>query len=662
MKEVYVQQPLFGVKSGWRPPNLSDLPSWSGAKRIAFDVETNDEHLRKLGPGVRRGGYIVGISYKIEGGPGHYLPMRHHGGDNLDPKQVLRYVKDNAKYFDGELVGANLPYDLDYSEEAEVVWPKVKWFRDVQVADPLIFELHQHYSLEEICRRWGVPGKDETHLRAAADAHGVDPKSELWKLAARHVGLYGEGDTDRPLLVLRKQEERIEKLGLRKVYDLESRLLPVLVKMRRRGVRVDLEKLEAIKQWAANQERACCAEIHRLTGRRFGLGDVGKPKVLAPLLAELGISVGKTATGLDQIDKGVLAGIDHPIARAIERGRKVNKLRTTFVDSIERYQTNGRIHCTINQLRGARDFEADGSKGAKFGRCSCSDPNMQQQPSRDDFAKMWREIYIPEEGTLWTSCDFSQQEPRMAIHFSIAAGPSRIGRFAYEAALAMARRYAEDPSTDFHRAVVEATGNKVTRTDAKPIGLGRMYGMGEAKLCDTLGLPTVDAIYDPVAYEKVYQDMEPDRFHALAVKAETYVFRAAGPEGRRLLTQFDNAAPYLGRLAKACEKAAKTRGEIRTLYKRICHFPELGAGKYQWVHKALNRVIQGSSGDQMKQALVDMDAAGLFLQLQIHDEATLSCKDEAEAKRAGEIMENAVPLNLPFKCSVKTGINWGMAA
>src|SRR5690554_742625 len=114
---MFGQLPLFLPDSDWTAPAMSDLPTSWGSGQVGIDCETRDELLTKLGPGVRRGGYIAGISFAIEDGPRFYLQIRHGGGGNLDPQQVLSYIRDQAKRFDGILVGANLGYDLDFLAE-----------------------------------------------------------------------------------------------------------------------------------------------------------------------------------------------------------------------------------------------------------------------------------------------------------------------------------------------------------------------------------------------------------------------------------------------------------------------------------------------------------------------------------------------------------------
>src|SRR5687768_9045230 len=216
-----IQLPLFEPPATWRPPAMESLPDWTSAKRVAVDVETKDEHLKALGIGVRRGGYITGVSFAIEDGPKHYLPIRHAGGDNLDAVQVVRYLRAQAKVFKGDLVGANLSYDMDYMLEEGIDWKLVRYWRDIQVAAPLIYELHDSFSLQNICLRLGLPGKDENVLKEAARAYNVDPKKGMWQLPGRYVGQYAEADVDQPLAVLRKQERLIDDEDLWDIYNLE---------------------------------------------------------------------------------------------------------------------------------------------------------------------------------------------------------------------------------------------------------------------------------------------------------------------------------------------------------------------------------------------------------------------------------------------------------
>ncbi|MCK9514429.1 MAG: DNA polymerase [Pigmentiphaga sp.] len=649
-----MQFPLFTtVQSTWTPPDLNALPSWEGAKRVAIDCETRDPDLKKLGPGAGRrpNSYITGISFAIEDGPGGYLPIRHEGGDNLPVEAVLRYFRDQAKVFTGDIVGANLPYDLDFLAGDGIEFSRARFFRDIQIADPLICELHDSYSMQAIAQRWGFDGKNEAMLRAAASDYKIDPKKDMWKLPARFVGAYAEEDTRLPLNILRRQEREIDDQDLWRVYDLESRLLPVLTKLRRRGVRIDTDRLEQIERWAYAKEAEALARVRAATGVKIAVGDVWKPEALAPALEYIGIRLNKTSTGKPSIDKELLGSIDHPVADALERARKVNKLRTTFAGSVRDHMVNGRIHCTFNQLRKQKDDE-EGTAGAAYGRLSCQNPNLQQQPARDDFAPMWRAIYLPEEGELWASNDYSQQEPRMAVHYACLAR-DLIGQHAWQSAIAARDAYRNDPNTDNHQMMADMAGIK--RKDAKEIYLGLSYGMGGAKMCRKLGLPTMMAVRGPRF--QLFDVNSPEGKRLVEEGARR--FEAAGPEGQRLLDTFDSKVPFVKKLAKACEARAKAVGYITTLSGRRCRFPKDRDGNFDWTHKGLNRLIQGSSADQTKAAMVALDAAGFDMIIQVHDEIAFSIRDPKEGEAAAEIMRNCVPLELPSKVDVEVGPSWG---
>lgn len=617
-------------ESTWRPPLVSELPSsWAGLKRVGLDTETRDPTLKTLGPGGGRrpDSYSVGASLAFEDGPSFYLPTRHQGGDNCD-WDVYGYLRDMAKTFDGQLVGMNLGYDLDILGADDVEFKQVKYFRDVQVADVIINELENAYNLNAILGRLGLPQKDEVLLKQAAQAYGVDPKSSMWKLPARYVGPYADYDARAPLLALRKQEFKIEANGQWDIFNLESELLPVLIRLRRRGILIDQDKLAEVERWSLNEEIRYLQEVKHLTGVNIKVGDVWKAAAIAPALENIGIVVGKTPTGKYSIDKDYLNGLEHPVGKAIAHARKVNKLRTTFAASVRNHMTNGRIHCVLNQMARESDDNEDDVKGGRYGRMSSEHPNLQQQPSKDEFAAFWRSIYKPEPGEQWMVGDYSQQEPRMTVHFAEV--------MKYEKAFEAAEQYRTNPDTDNHQMMADLA--QIPRKAAKEIFLGLCYGMGGAKLCRKLGLPT--------ARIKNWKGNE---------------YEGAGPEGQALLDKFDAEVPFVRKLAQRCQQVAKQRGYIITLGGRHLHFPKDDSGAYDWTHKALNRLIQGSSADQTKRAMVEVDRAGHTILLQVHDEIDCSIKNKDEAEAIAKIMRDCMPLNVPSKVDIEIGPSWGEA-
>jgi len=662
------QLPLFEPASGWRPPSMEALPAWTGARRICVDVETRDDDLKTLGIGVRRNGkmlngvasgnYVTGYSFTIEGGPSHYLPVRHEGGDNLPESQVLAYLRNQAKHFSGDVVGANLSYDLDYLWENDIKFAPDAMYRDIQVADPLIFELHMSYSLANIASRYGLGVKEETALKEAAAAYGLDPKAGMWKLPARHVGIYAEQDTRLPLLVLREQEKLIERDDLWAIWNLESRVLPVLVKLRRRGVRVDMAKLEQIETFCNDKQLEALRFVKQETGHSIELHDVNRAEAFAPALQAIGVRIPKTETGKDSVDKMLLNSINHPVAAALGQARRFDKIVTTFAASVRRYQVNGRLHCTFNQI--ARENDSGDQQGARYGRLSAVDPNLQQQPARDpELGPLWRSIYIPEEGAIWACNDYSQQEPRWTTHFA-AISPIVAKAQAEEAAKA----YRDDPTLDNHDFMARITG--LPRKAAKNIYLGLCYGEGGAKLCHDIGVPTRWALTTGTSFRDRRTTYYETRAEATAARMELNVpwrmFEAAGEEGQSILDQFDSRAPFIKQLAALASDKARTKGFIRTIGGRMLHFPETERGGFDWTHKALNRLIQGSSADQTKTAMVaiDREMPDTFLQLQVHDEMDGSVGTVAEAKTMANIMRHCIPNTLvPFRVDTEVGPSWG---
>lgn len=666
-----IQLPLIPPDCDWRKPSLAELPSWKGAQRVAFDVETRDEHLPDLGPGVRRGAYIVGLSFAIEDGPSFYLPIRHEEGqDNLPVDAVLAYFREQAASFDGYLVGTNLGYDLDFAAEEDIMFSAVKRFRDIQIAEPLLDESRFSYSLDTLAKEYLGEGKNIQLMKEAAVSYGMRTKKGarkdelykwIWRIPGRYAAAYGIADVEQPLAIIGRQERRLEADDLWNVYELESRLLPVVTAMRRRGVRIDFQRLEEIEHWTIAEESKCLSYVKKETGVGIAVGEVWQSELLARALHAIGLNTNTTAAGADSVDKDLLASLDHPVAKAMARARRVNKIRTTFAASIRRYQTNGRIHCTYNQLRREKD---DGELGgAKYGRLSCIDPNMQQQPARpnkeadgeDDIPRMWRSIYLPEEGAEFAALDYSQQEPRMAVHYGCVAR-QQIGDVAWQAAMDAAEKYRTDPKTDNHQMMADMAN--IPRKDAKEIYLGLSYGMGGAKLCRKLGLPTAFWTYDRMNRQKVL--VESSRGEILMLHGGRS-WEGAGLEGQALLDRFDSKVSFIKKLAKSCESMAQRRGYVRTVLGRLCRFPKKLEGGYDWCHKAFSRVIQGSSADQTKEATIQLYEAGHYVQLQVHDELDGSVKDKREAEAMAEIMCNCVPLKCVSKVDIGIGKNWGEA-
>ena len=240
----------------------------------------------------------------------------------------------------------------------------------------------------------------------------------------------------------------------------------------------------------------------------------------------------------------------------------------------------------------------------------------------------------------------------MAVHYASLA-KEQIGYEAWAKACEARDKYRNDPTTDNHQMMADMAG--IDRKPAKDIYLGLTYNMMGPKLCRALGLPTMKAVRGERWSTHDINSPEGKRLVASGAR----IFEAAGPEGQALLDLFDKKVPFLKKLSKACEKVAKSRGYIVTLGGRRCRFPIDEHGNFDFTHKALNRLIQGSSADQTKEAMVQVDAAGFDIIIQVHDEIAFSIVDSAEAEGAAEIMRTCTPLELPSKVDIEIGTSWG---
>lgn len=641
----WLQTPLFEPALTWTPTPVSQMPAWTDAKRVCVDVECRDDHLYELGPGVRRGGYVCGVSFAIEDGPAHYLPIRHEGGGNLSADNVWAYLRDQASAFCGEVVFNSAPYDLDYLWENKVEFTKVLFHRDVQVAEPLLDELQKKYGLDAICARRGLVGKDESKLREHAKAWGIDPKKDLWRLHAGAVGNYAIGDVVAPLPLLRVQEKEIEEQNLRETYDLESRVTPALVRMTRRGMRVDLDEMDRVETWAKGRLGEYLDRIHSLTGVR--IGSISNAEEVGRALVKHGVEVptkihGGTGKKMYSVVKLWLQQQTDEVSKSVIVGREFAKLLGTYVGGFRKHLVKDRLHPTFKQLVGASDEDEDNgdedgdSSGARFGRCAAKHPNVQAQMKRSkEIQKRWRKVLIPDEGKRWFKCDLGQQEPRLTVHFAELCklpGATQAGN-----------AFRDDPCFDPYQLMVELCKTpldldlKQLRDDLKEVYLARCYGMGGGKISKKLRLPTVWKTNESTGF----------------------TYEAAGPEAQGKIDRFDRGVPYVKALARLCTKSAKAKGYIIALGNRRVRFEQDENGEIRDEHKAISKLIQGSAAHQTKKALAELDAAGFPIQLTVHDEFGYSGDDENEARRMGEITCDAVVIRVPFRCDIEAGLSYG---
>jgi DNA polymerase I-like protein with 3'-5' exonuclease and polymerase domains len=617
-----MQLPLLRTESEWSAPE--SFPDLSGDHEIAIDLETYDPNLKTKGSGwPTKDGHIIGVAVATATGS-WYFPVRHLTGGNLDPRRVFKWVTEVCSDPRKTYVFHNAMYDVGWllAEGIEVKGKVV----DTMIVATLLDENRFSYSLNNLGRDYLEQRKDEKLLKDAANEWGVDAKAEMYKLPPQYVGPYAEQDAALTLRLWDLFKGLIVKEEIQDVFDLEIRVLGSIIKMRERGVRVDCDRADQISKKLEQEERALIKKIKDASGVSV---DIWAAASVAKAFAAMSLDHPVTGgTGAPSFTKQFLAAHEHELPKMIVRARELNKARTTFIETIMKHQHNGRIHADIHQLRSDEG-------GTITGRFSYSNPNLQQIPSRDEvIGPMIRSLFLPEEGCQWGAFDYSSQEPRIVVHYASILKLDKATDFVM--------RYREDARSDFHQIAADIVG--VPRKQAKTINLGLFYGMGVTKLSNQLGLSLND--------------------------------------GKALFAQYHAEVPFVKQLSEYASDRASKRGAIRTLLGRKCRydkwepasfglhkplthkeaFTEYGPNiRRAFTYKALNSLIQGSAADQTKKALVDLADEGILPMIQIHDELALSIPDEATARKAREVMENCVKLEIPSVVDAELGPSWGEA-
>lgn len=627
------QLPLFEPESDWTVPDrLPDVPSDA---IIAVDTETRDDGLsQSRGPGwVFRTGWIAGVSVSW-GASAVYAPVRHPDTANLPVEQVMGWLEDAMRRA-RRVVMHNASYDCGWlsTENVTIPWERLD---DTHAMAVMVDENRESYSLDACCRWRGVPGKDEQKLREAAAAYGLDPKRDMWKMPARFVGSYAEQDAISTLGLHRSLQEEIRIQELTEAYQLEMDLIPMVLEMRRRGIRINEDVADRV---TAELRRARDEQLDslrkQLGWRRLGMDDMLSPGSLERMFTEQSVQFPRTQrTNRGSFKKEWMAASDHWLPKTVTTVRQLDDLAEKFIQSyIVGSSHVGRVHAEVHQLR-------DDDAGTRSYRFSYSDPPLQQIPARSKFAPLIRGVFEPEQDELWLAADYSQQEPRMAVHFASVCKLS--------GAEQAVEYYRDNPDADFHTMVAELTG--VPRKDAKIINLGLMYGMGLAKLARSLGVDLDTA--------------------------------------KAIIEQYNGRMPFVAALNDFCKRRADVRGYIRLLDGARCRFDqwelsyrEAGSEYYPplpreealkraagrrirraFTHKSMNRLIQGSSARQTKLAMRACWREGLVPSLQMHDEIDLSVSSPAQVVRVSEIMCDIVTLAVPMKVDCQLGRNWGQAS
>ena len=451
------------------------------------------------------------------------------------------------------------------------------------IAASLVNENRYRFDLNSLGWDYVGEGKNETELNNAAKEWGVDPKADMWKLPALYVGNYAQRDAELTLALWKVMQKEISSQDLNSIFNLETDLFPCLVDMRFKGVRVDTESAHKLKQKLSEQEKQLLQEVTKETGEDC---QIWAARSIAKVFDKLKLPYERTEkTQAPSFTKNFLSNHEHPLVNKIAKAREINKAHTTFIDTIIRYEHKGRIHANINQIR------------SDNGTCYLQETRIvltyrTNVLSNKELGPLIRSLFVPESGCEWGCFDYSQQEPRLVVHYaSLDQDTSVFGvKEAYD-----------EGDADFHTIVAKMAD--IPRTAAKTINLGLFYGMGKAKLQAELG---------------VSKD-----------KAE------------ELFNIYHDRVPFVKSLMKSVSNRAQQRGQIRTLLGRLCRFhlwepntfgmhkalpfeqavQEHGPGiKRAYTYKALNKLIQGSAADMTKKSMLELYKEGIVAHIQIHDE------------------------------------------
>jgi len=446
----------------------------------------------------------------------------------------------------------------------------------------------------------------------------------LWQMPQSVVAPYAAMDAEETVKIFKIQEIKLKEQNLEEIYALEMSLYPLLLQMKRIGVRIDEPRLLRTGRELSDVRATIQEELDELAGREI---NVNSARDLEELFTKykLPISYGEPTQrmmdngifrGNPSFDKKVLQRIEHPIAKKVLELRHASTLLSMFIGPYPELMVDGRIHCQFNQLR-------SDEYGTVSGRFSSSNPNLQQVSARKEEeyihtdnellnGQVIRKLFIPEDDCDWLKMDWSQIEYRLIAHYASGEGSDLIRE-----------RYNEDPSTDYHAEMGQMTGLE-DRKIVKTLNFGAAYGMGVDKMAVTYGWNLSEA--------------------------------------RVMYKNYHDKVPFVKETGRRVSDKAKRVGYIRTLLHRRARLQDSSKA-----YVMFNRLIQGSAADIMKKAMSDAYTAGVFNVLHphitVHDEMDTSMPRTKEGLEAGKemkhIMENCVKLRVPIIADCEYGPSWG---
>lgn len=668
-KEVTLRVHAPIPETNWRPPE--HLPDLTDAAVISFDTETKDPELLTAGPGWGRGrGHIVGVGVCAVARSGErwqaYLPVRHEvePETNLDPARVFPWLKAQLETPHIPKVGANLLYDVGWLTTENIY--VLGELNDVQFAEALIDDT-AFVALDILARKYLGETKDTSlmydWIKQSYKPNKGKERGFIYATPPRLVGPYGEADANLPVRIFDMQKPIIQREGLDYVYRLECDLIRLLVRMRLQGVRVNLAKAEQM----VHTLKGRIGELYKAIGDKYGysISSVNSGQQLAKLFDAAGVGYPRTE-GTDKKPEGNpsfrkewLEALDEPIGEEVNEIRKLEKCVGTFLEGYllnksipEANGTHGILHCSFHPLK-------DDDNGAKTGRFSSSDPNLQNIPVRTDEGKLIREAFEPFYGhECWEKDDYSQIEYRMLAHYAVDNGDG--------SADALRQSYVDNPKTDYHEYVQgnvkSLTGIEIERRPIKNINFGLVYGQSQGSLAYKAGFTKEQAAQIFAAYHKGAPYVKPTMAAIAKEVQSTGCIRTIA--NRRVSFNLWEPAYY--------EKEADGSRVWRPALPYQLAIKEYGPNiKRAGDYKGVNYKLQGSgTGDVIKVAMRECDRAGVFNvtgvpMLQVHDELDFSVIDSSPIQQEAyrfmrHTLATALPCRVPILVDTKRGANWGV--
>ena len=640
----------------WQSP--SELPDLRHAGIIALDCETKDKGLHaKRGPGWPwRGGYITGISlaWRADGAiRAIYIPLRHPNSQNFDREQVIAWLRDLIAS-GVKIITKNGLYDWGWLwADLGIEMPPAEQLEEIDALATMVDENRLRYGLDALCMWRGFPGKDETLLLEGCAALGLiparkrksfKPQSALWQLPAHLVGPYAETDAVRTLELFESLNPVLDRESTRDAYRLEIDLLPMVHRMRRRGIRVDISAAEQARNLLLHKRDTVLAQISEKLEASVSMDEINGRKWLISTFDRLNIKYPLTEKGNPSFKRGKRGWMqysEHWLPPLIAAADQLDQYGDNFPQQqILGHVENGRVYGEVHPHRS----DYGGTRSLRF---SYSHPPLQQMPKHDEeLAPLIRSVFLPEEGETWASCDYSQQEFRLVVHFA--------ARKNLRGALAARDRYISDPDFDIHAYASELTGGMITRQDGKTFNFMMIYGAGP--------------------------------------ETTSHQVKKSLSETKTLLALYNEKMPFISQLANACKNVAHRDGAFTLFNRARRHFNlwfpggrwEEGAGPcerkeaerrvhdpgHPWygrqlwraeTYKALNVLIQSSAAIQTKEWMRACFHEGLIPLLQMHDSLDLSVASPDVAEMVARLGEEVIKLEVPMKVDVKYGRTWGDA-